>query len=275
MAFQQTTIARVSDYSSDLIRRSGYEREGFAAHYDRFRPRPPVALLESLLQIARVERASLVVDLGAGTGLSTRAWIGRADRVIGVEPNPAMRVAAPDLELVAAFSHDTGLLAGEADIVTCSQSLHWMEPEPTFAEAARLLRPGGVFAAYDYDVIPICDWEVEEAYAALLERRRALRAERGMRQGADTWPKETHLERMRESGRFRYCREFVLQSVEDGGAERIEGFWRSLGLPVVDGADTELEASLRYDELRAVADRVLGDRVVPLRFGYRVRVGIR
>jgi SAM-dependent methyltransferase len=36
-------------------------------------------------------------------------------------------------------------------LVTCSQSLHWMEPEPTFAEVARILRRGGVFAAYDYD----------------------------------------------------------------------------------------------------------------------------
>ncbi len=264
----------MSDYSTELIRRSGYDRDGFAAHYDRFRPRPPAALLDSLLQIAQVERAALVVDLGAGTGLSTRAWAGYADRVIGVEPNPAMRAAAPDLELVAAFAQDTGLRAGEADIVTCSQSLHWMDPEPTFAEAARLLRPGGVFAAYDYDPIPICDLEVEQAYATLLARRRALRAERDIRQGADTWPKETHLDRIRESGLFRYCREFVLQSVEEGGAERIEGFWRSLGLPVVDDGDAEAEASLRYDELRAVADRVLGDRVIPLRFGYRVRIGV-
>ena len=63
-----TTIACVSGFSSELIGRSGYEREGFAAHYDRYRPRPPRALLESLLQLARVERAALVVDLGAEQG---------------------------------------------------------------------------------------------------------------------------------------------------------------------------------------------------------------
>jgi SAM-dependent methyltransferase len=268
----------VSGFSIELIGRSGYEREGFAAHYDRYRPRPPRALLESLLQLARVERPALVVDLGAGTGLSTRAWADLANRVVGVEPNSAMRVEAEGLteaanvEFVAAFAHETGLPAGAADIVTCSQSLHWMEPEPTVAEAARLLRPGGVLAAYDYDVIPVCDWEVEEAYAALLERRRALRAERGLQRGADRWPKDGHLERIRASGRFRYCRELVLESVEEGGADRIEGFARSLGLPV---ADAEVEGDLRYGELREVAERVWGDRVVPLRFGYRVRIGIR
>lgn len=270
----------MSGFSSELIGRSGYERAGFAAHYDRYRPRPPRVLLESLLQLARVERAVLVVDLGAGTGLSTRAWADLADRVVGVEPNPAMcaeavkLTEAANVEFLPAFAHDTGLAAAGADIVTCSQSLHWMEPEPTFAEVARLLRPGGVFAAYDYDVIPVCDWEVEAAHAGVLERRRALRSEHEIRQGADSWPKEGHLERIRASGRFRYSRELVLQSVEEGSAERIEGFARSLGLPVADAEDADLERKLRYGELREVAARVLGDRVVPLRFGYRVRVGI-
>jgi SAM-dependent methyltransferase len=268
----------VSEFSEGLIRRSGYDREGFAANYDRFRPRPPAALLDTLLEIARVERPALVVDLGAGTGLSTRVWAARADRVIGVEPNPAMLAEAErltseaDVTFVEAFGHDTGLPPGEADLVTCSQSLHWMEPAPTFAEAARLLRPGGVFAAYDYDPLPVCDWEVEQAYAAMMIRRGEVRAAKGIPRGADLWPKESHLERIRESAAFRFCRELVLQSVEEGGAERIEGYARSLGLPV---ADVDLEPDLRYDELRAVADRVLGDRIVAFRFGYRVRTGVR
>ena len=61
----------MTDFSRTLIERSGYERPGFAAGYDRFRPRPPRALVETLLQVAGVERARLVVDLGCGTGLST------------------------------------------------------------------------------------------------------------------------------------------------------------------------------------------------------------
>ena len=271
----------MSGFSSELIARSGYEREGFAAHFDRYRPRPPAALVDSLLQLARVERAALVVDLGAGTGLSTRAWAGRADRVVGVEPNPAMLAeavrltAAENVELVGAFAQETGLPGGEADVVTCSQSLHWMEPEPTFHEAARLLRPGGVFAAYDYDVVPVCDWEVEQAWRAVLERRRELRGEEGIPRGADRWPKDGHLDRIRASGAFRYCRELVLQSVEEGSAERIMGFALSLGLPVVDTEDHELDRRLGIDDLRDAARRAFGDRTVPFRFGYRVRVGVR
>jgi SAM-dependent methyltransferase len=162
-----------------------------------------------------------------------------------------------------------------ADIVTCSQSLHWMEPERTFAEGERILRPGGVFAAYDYDWPPVVDPEVDQAFVAYQARRRQACQARGIERGADRWAKEKHLERMRASGRFRFCRELVLHSLERGNAERIAGFTRSLGLPVADLSDDGLERELRIDALEAVARRVLGERTVPFHIGYRVRIGVR
>jgi ubiquinone/menaquinone biosynthesis C-methylase UbiE len=266
------------DFSRKLIESSGFDRTGFAAHYDRFRPRPPRALLEVLCRYARVERPALVVDLGCGTGLSTRAWSGTAGLAIGIEPNPAMLAAAkpaPGVEYREAFADETGLEDNCADVVTCSQSLHWIEPETTFAEAARILRTGGIFAAYDYEWPPIVDPEVDEAFRAYQGRRREVRRARGIQRGADRWGKEQHLDRMRASGRFRYCRELVLHSIEEGDAERIAGFARSLGLPVADMSDAELEQELGIDELEEVARLVLGDRTVPFFLGYRVRLAVR
>jgi SAM-dependent methyltransferase len=266
------------DFSHELIRRSGYDRAGFAAHYDRFRPRPPVALLAVLCRYAQRERPALVVDLGCGTGLSARAWSGIAERIVGIEPNAAMLAVAepaPDVEYREAFAHETGISEGDADIVRCSQSLHWMEPEPTFAEAARILRPGGVFAAYDYDWPPVVDPEVDAAFVAYQERRRELRRARGIRQGADRWPKDGHLRRMRSSGHFRVCREVLAHSVFDGDAGTVVGFARSLGMPVVDLTDAELERELGVDELENVTRQVLGERAAPIHFGYRIRMGVR
>ena len=267
----------MAEFSRDLIDRSGYERPGFAEGYDRNRPRPPAALLEWLSRYARAERPTLVVDLGCGTGLSTRAWSGRAERVVGVEPNEAMLAAAepaPGVEFRHAFAQDTGLEDGCADIVTCSQSLHWMDPQPTFAEAARILRPGGVFAAYDYDWPPVIDPEVDEAFDAYQGRRGELRHTRGIQRGGDRWLKREHLKRMRESGQFRFCRELLFHSVEEGDADRVVGFAYSLGLPAALD-DEELEKELRVAELEEVARRVLDDRTVTFLFGYRVRVGVR
>ena len=263
------------EFSRELIRRSGYDRTGFAAHYDDFRPQASQVLIDALCREARVDQAKLVVDLGAGTGLSTRVWADRADRVVGVEPNPAMieearaRTSEPNVEYVHAFSHETGLADTSADVVTCSQSLHWMEPQPTFAEAARMLRDGGVFAAYDYDTVPVVDPEVEQAWDAYGARRRALRERQGIEAGADRWLKREHLTRLRESGLFRFCREFVLHVEIVGGAEEIIGFVGSLGML------RGLEQELHTHELEEVARRVLGERKVPLIFGYRVRIGVK
>jgi SAM-dependent methyltransferase len=267
----------MTDFSKKLIRSSGYERAGFAERYDRHRPRPPDVLLERLCRYARVEKPALVVDLGCGTGLSTRAWSGRAERVVGVEPNPAMLAAAaeaPRVEFRQAFAQETGLDDDCADIVTVSQALHWMDPDPTFAEAARILRPGGLFAAYDYDWPPVVDPEVDEAFVAYQARRAEMRAARGIQQGADRWSKSSHLDRMRDSGRFRFCRELLLHSIEEGDADRVVGFAYSLGLPAAMD-DPELERELRVSELEDMARRVLGDRTVPFLFGYRVRIGVR
>jgi ubiquinone/menaquinone biosynthesis C-methylase UbiE len=225
-----------------------------------------------------VERPALIVDLGCGTGLSTRVWCDVAERAVGIEPNTAMLAAAEPAARVAyveAYAHETGLDDGCADIVTCSQSLHWMEPEPTFAEAARILRRGGVFAAYDYDWPPIVESELDQAFAAHQARRAEARRTRGIKRGGDSWVKHEHLERMRRSGRFAYCREVVLHSIEDGNAERVVGLARSLGLPVADMSDDDLEQELRIDELEHVARRVLGNRTMPFLFGYRVRIGVR
>ncbi len=268
----------MTDFSQRLIDASGYAREGFASTYDRFRPRPPRELLDVLCRYARAPRPELVVDLGSGTGLSTRAWSGIAERATGIEPNAAMLAVvepAAGVEFREAFASATGLDEGCADIVTCSQSLHWMEPNPVFAEAARILRPGGVFAAYDYDWPPVVDPEVDAAFVEYQDRRWAARSARGIKRGVDRWPKREHLERMRASGRFRFCRELLLHSVEDGDADRVVGFARSLGLPGADRTDEELELELQVDELEQVARRVLGDRTVPFLFGYRVRVGVR
>jgi ubiquinone/menaquinone biosynthesis C-methylase UbiE len=262
------------NYSEPLLRSSGYAVEGFAAGYDSNRPAPPPALLDVLCSEAQVERPRLVVDLGSGTGLSSRAWADRADEVVGIEATPEMRdqaaasTSAENVRFVQAYAQETGVPDGAADIVTCSQSFHWMEAEPTLAEAARILRPGGVFAAYDYDWPPVVNWEVEAAFEELLRRRRGPRSEA-------RYSKEGHLGRIRESGHFRYIREIVLHSREQGSADRIVGMALSIGPMKVMLQEGVSEQEIGLTALREAAAGALGDRDVEIFLGYRVRLGVR
>jgi SAM-dependent methyltransferase len=268
----------VDQWSEQLLRSSGYERTGFAAGFDSNRPAPPPVLLDILCLAAQVDRPRLVVDLGSGTGLSTRPWAERADQVIGVEASPEMRAqaeaatGADNVRFVQAYAQATGLPDGEADLVTCSQALHWMEPEPTFAEAARLLRPGGVFAAYDYDWPPVVNWEVESAFEEVLRRVRAGRRPDG---GPMRFSKEGHLDRIKGSGHFRYAREIVFHSRDRADAQRIVGMAFSLGPLTVLLGNGQSEEELGLAALREAAERALGDRTVDIFVGYRIRLGVR
>jgi SAM-dependent methyltransferase len=271
----------VSEFSQTLIERSGYEAEGFADVYDRYRPSPPPELLEILTVVAQVDRPRLVVDLGAGTGLSTRVWAERAEEVIGVEANARMveqaRLAtpAPNVHYVEAFAAQTGLDESSADLVTCAQAFHWMEPAPVLAEAARILRRGGIFAAYDYDVPPVVHPEVDAAFADHFEARRSARKRLRLQAGAATWPKERHLERIRESGHFQFAREIVCHGFDETDTARLIGLAESIGGPrTLFGADAP-DVGQTFERLHETAERLLGELSWPMVVGYRIRLGVK
>ncbi|WP_339063482.1 class I SAM-dependent methyltransferase [Tepidibacillus marianensis] len=129
---------------------------GFADLYDANRPQPPITVIDILINYLRRE-PNLVVDLGCGTGLSTCIWKDNAKKVIGIEPNGDMlakarlklkiRTDVNNLLFEQGVSHQLKLESNSVDIVTCSQSFHWMEPKSTVEEVSRVLVNGGVFAA--------------------------------------------------------------------------------------------------------------------------------
>ncbi len=253
--------------------------------YDETRPHAPNILLDICFQLINLPGPPVVVDLGRGTGFSTALWAKRARQVIGIEPNAEMRTRAEHQQLLSShrgriqyrngLSTRTGLEADSVDIVTCSQSLHWMEPEPTFAEVARILRTGGLFVAYDYDWPPTVHWEVEQAYHDVIARFRQIRAERAIDRGVKSWPKEKHLIRMRESGQFRYVKELVVHQIEEGNAERFIGLTLSYGIAryLKQGYLTKQEVGL--DHLERITHDFIGPDPIPWYFSYRMRVGIK
>lgn len=269
-------MTTAQDFSRNIARFTG-----FSECYDDHRPSPPDALAPLVERIARLSSPGRVADLGSGTGLSTRYWARQAAEVVGVEPSPDMRrqaesrTAATNVRYVEGFSHATGLPDAWADVVACSQSLHWMDPESTFAEAARVLRPGGVFVAVDYDWPPATPaWEADAAYAAAMRIVRELERVSPAVHGVRQWSKDGHLARIQESGRFRHVREILMHHTDTGNAARLVGVMLTQG-----GVQTLLRAghdedSLGITRLRETAARTLGDTPAPWHWSARVRLAI-
>jgi SAM-dependent methyltransferase len=148
---------------------------GFAGLYDAVRPSPPGTLGALLCAYAQTERP-VVVDLGSGSGLSSR-WAARwAASVVGIEPNDDMRAVAESqhsdgVTYRRGVSDATGLADAVADVVVAVQAFHWMEPASTLAEVSRILRPGGVLAVADADWPPVAGRPGAERAWRVLERR--------------------------------------------------------------------------------------------------------
>lgn len=74
------------------------------------------------------------------------------------------------IEFRVARAEASGLPAASADLVTVAQALHWFHIDEFFAEAMRVLKPGGVLAVWCYErgnVNSSCDEIFERIFAEL------------------------------------------------------------------------------------------------------------
>ncbi|MGO8718267.1 MAG: class I SAM-dependent methyltransferase [Acidobacteriaceae bacterium] len=118
--------------------------------YREFRPRYPAAVLQLLQEQCGLTPASILADIGAGTGLLAELFLAHGNSVLAVEPNRAMRTACEDLRLrypklkcIDGSAETTGLPDHCVDFVTVGQAMHWFHLPRAHAEFVRILRPGG------------------------------------------------------------------------------------------------------------------------------------
>jgi ubiquinone/menaquinone biosynthesis C-methylase UbiE len=121
--------------------------EDVAELYERVRPSYPNAAVEWLAERLGIDVTSTVLDLGAGTGKLTRAFLPRARRVIAVEPGSEMLAqlerAVPEAEAILGPAEAIPLDDDVVDAVVCGQSFHWFRTDEALHEIGRVLRPGG------------------------------------------------------------------------------------------------------------------------------------
>jgi SAM-dependent methyltransferase len=119
-------------------------------HYVRSRPGYPPEVLDHLANHFGWSPASVIADIGSGTGISAELFLRRGNPVFGVEPNLEMRQAAerllagyPQFASIAGTSEATTLPDQAVDFVVAGQAFHWFQREPSRREFARILKPGG------------------------------------------------------------------------------------------------------------------------------------
>src|SRR5258708_10038126 len=120
---------------TDLSRHDPLNRvTGLAQGYARCRPTYPNAAVDRIISQSGIGLGSLLVDVGCGTGISSRLFAGRGIPVIGVEPNEEMRRAAeaepwplelPKPRYQAGQAEATSLADGVADVEPAPPAFQW------------------------------------------------------------------------------------------------------------------------------------------------------
>lgn len=251
---------------------------GFADIYENSRPTVPAHAIEIITDyLGRIPET--VVDLGCGTGLSTRAWESKCERIIGIDPSEDMlavaKVKSNNTEFIKAYSDKTGLPDNSVDVVFCSQSFHWMNPTDTLSETNRILKKDGIFVAVDCDWPPVCNANTEIAYMNLFNKVRVIEEEnKEICKTFHRWDKNNHLKNIIESGYFRYCREIVFDNIEECDVERFLALAQSQGgLQTILKHSPELIENDYMNFQKAVYKSFEG--IDKIRFCYRMRIGIK
>lgn len=115
-----------------------------AANYAANRPAYGDEVIDFVLD--GLGRSPRIVDLGAGTGISSRLLAARGADVIALEPNAAMRenaAAHERVRFVDATAERSGLPDASVDAATAFTAFHWFAADAALAEIRRVVRPGG------------------------------------------------------------------------------------------------------------------------------------
>jgi ubiquinone/menaquinone biosynthesis C-methylase UbiE len=130
-----------------------------AANYVNSRSHARGASLPRLVEMAKPERQWRMLDVATGAGHTALAFAPHVAEVIASDITPEMlavtqRLAAErglaNVNIAEASAEDLPYDDGSFDLVTCRIAPHHFADVPGFvAEAARVLKPGGVFGLVD------------------------------------------------------------------------------------------------------------------------------
>ena len=127
-----------------------------AAGYAKFRPRYPQKLFGYLGSIAPSRQ--LAWDCGTGNGQAAVGLASVFDRVIATDASEKQIANAQShktVEYRVAPAENSGIESETLDLIMVAQALHWFDLDRFYAEAQRVLKSEGIFAASAYNLLHI------------------------------------------------------------------------------------------------------------------------
>lgn len=122
-----------------------------APAYAEYRPEYPEGLFAAIAAASRFR--DRVWDCATGTGQAAHGLAGHFRSVVASDASSQQVRAAPPHERVRYFvarAESVPLSSRSVGMVTVAQALHWLELPEFYAEARRVLRPGGLLVAWTY-----------------------------------------------------------------------------------------------------------------------------
>lgn len=122
-----------------------------ASLYVQARPTYPPALLAELARLAPDRDAAW--DCGTGNGQAALGLAEHFAQVTATDPSLAQLAEAPSHPRVnfrEGPETGSGLPDASVALVTAAQAAHWFDLDAFYAEALRVLRPGGILALWCY-----------------------------------------------------------------------------------------------------------------------------
>ena len=136
--------------------------------YARHRPRYPAALFDFLAELAPAKECAW--DCATGNGQAAEGLARHFRRVVATDASErqiAAAIGANNIAYRVAPAEASGLPDAAADVCAVAQALHWFDFERFYAEARRVLKPGGIIATWMYghsEITPDIDEVMRDFY---------------------------------------------------------------------------------------------------------------
>ncbi len=129
---------------------------GHAQEYARYRPTYPDEMFAFLAGLTRANEKAW--DCATGNGQAAVLLTQHYAQVVATDASAEQIGNATGHKKISysvARAEDSGLNPHTCDLITVGQALHWFDRPSFFLECSRVLKPGGVLAAWCYNLLRI------------------------------------------------------------------------------------------------------------------------